>query len=37
MKDKIRGCILGAIIGDVLGVPVEFYPREKIKLNPVTY
>lgn len=36
MKDKIRGCILGAIIGDVLGVPVEFYPREKIKLNPVT-
>lgn len=31
----IEGAVLGHIIGDALGVPVEFYPREKLENNPV--
>ena len=27
--------IFGLIIGDALGVPVEFLSREEMKLNPV--
>lgn len=29
-KDRIKGGILGLIIGDALGVPYEFHPPEKI-------
>jgi ADP-ribosyl-[dinitrogen reductase] hydrolase len=35
-KDKIFGGIFGLIVGDALGVPVEFVPREVLKKNPVT-
>jgi ADP-ribosyl-[dinitrogen reductase] hydrolase len=35
-KNKISGGIFGLIVGDALGVPVEFIPREELKKNPVT-
>ena len=31
----ITGAVLGHVIGDALGVPVEFYPRTKLENNPV--
>lgn len=31
----IRGAIFGHIIGDALGVPVEFVPRQKLQNHPV--
>lgn len=34
--EKIRGAVIGAAVGDATGVPYEFIPPEKIKLNPVT-
>ena len=36
MKEKIYNTIYGAIIGDALGVPVEFKTRDELKENPVT-
>ena len=33
---KIKDGIIGLIIGDALGVPVEFNSRESLKKNPVT-
>ena len=36
LKNKIFGGIFGLIVGDALGVPVEFVPREKLKANPVS-
>lgn len=33
--DRIRGAILGAVIGDAIGVPVEFSSREHLKRFPV--
>jgi ADP-ribosyl-[dinitrogen reductase] hydrolase len=33
-KEKIKSSILGFIVGDALGVPFEFYTRQKMKLNP---
>jgi ADP-ribosylglycohydrolase len=33
--DRIRGGILGAILGDAIGVPVEFRSREYLKRFPV--
>ena len=36
MKDKIRNTLYGAIVGDALGVPVEFKDRDYLKKNPVT-
>jgi hypothetical protein len=35
-KDKIRGALFGAIVGDALGVPVEFRSREYLRQNPIT-
>ena len=35
-RNKIFGGIFGLIVGDALGVPVEFVPRGKLKDNPVT-
>lgn len=35
-KEKIKAAFLGHAIGDALGVPVEFYNRSDLKLNPVT-
>ncbi len=34
-KDRVRGGILGALVGDALGVPVEFTDREKRDADPV--
>jgi ADP-ribosylglycohydrolase len=34
--DQIRAGIFGLLVGDALGVPVEFESRESLKLNPVT-
>jgi len=34
-KNKIFGGIFGLIVGDALGVPVEFVSREELKENPV--
>ena len=36
LKEKILGGLWGAIIGDALGVPVEFKSREEVRKNPVT-
>ncbi|MBR6153934.1 MAG: ADP-ribosylglycohydrolase family protein [Treponema sp.] len=36
MKQKIYATLYGAIVGDALGVPVEFKDREYLKQNPVT-
>lgn len=36
MKDKIKNTLYGAIVGDALGVPVEFKDRGYLKKNPVT-
>lgn len=36
MKDKVKNALYGAIVGDALGVPVEFMDREEIKAAPVT-
>jgi len=33
---RILGGLWGAIIGDALGVPVEFMSREEVRKNPVT-
>lgn len=35
-RDRLRGCLLGAIVGDALGVPVEFSTREARLADPVT-
>ena len=35
-REKIKSGILGLVVGDALGVPVEFMRRETIKKNPVT-
>ena len=35
LKNKILGALWGAIIGDALGVPVEFKSREEVRRNPV--
>jgi len=35
-KEKVLGGLWGAVIGDALGVPVEFVDRATLKGNPVT-
>jgi ADP-ribosylglycohydrolase len=36
LRDQILGGMLGLCVGDALGVPVEFRPREQLRENPVT-
>lgn len=36
MKNKIMGGIIGLVVGDALGVPVEFQTRKKLQASPVT-
>ena len=36
MKNRILGGLWGAIVGDALGVPVEFTSREERRRDPVT-
>lgn len=31
----IKSTVLGHAVGDALGVPVEFYPREELQADPV--
>lgn len=33
-KERIKSSILGFVVGDALGVPFEFYTRQKMKRNP---
>ena len=35
IQDMILGGLWGAIIGDALGVPVEFKSREEVRRNPI--
>ena len=35
LKSRIKAAIIGFIVGDALGVPVEFTTREERKLRPV--
>jgi ADP-ribosylglycohydrolase len=35
INNPARNVILGLIVGDLLGVPVEFYTRAELKKNPV--
>ncbi len=34
--DRVRGGLLGSLVGDALGVPVEFSPRARLDADPVT-
>lgn len=34
-ESRIRGALLGVVVGDALGVPVEFMTREEIASDPV--
>lgn len=36
MKNTIKSSLYGFVVGDALGVPVEFLPREKLKEYPVS-
>ena len=36
MSNNPRAAILGLVVGDALGVPVEFMRRERLKASPVT-
>lgn len=35
-RERMLGGLWGAVIGDALGVPVEFQDRESVRKNPVT-
>ncbi len=35
MNNKLYGGIIGLVVGDALGVPVEFQSRKELKKNPV--
>ncbi|MHB8523257.1 MAG: ADP-ribosylglycohydrolase family protein [Limisphaerales bacterium] len=35
-KDRVLGGLWGAVVGDALGVPVEFRSRADVQRNPVT-
>ena len=35
-NEIIKSSLLGFVVGDALGVPFEFFTREKMKLNPAT-
>jgi ADP-ribosylglycohydrolase len=35
-KDRVLGGLWGAVVGDALGVPVEFRRRAEVQRNPVT-
>ncbi|HSP46779.1 MAG TPA: ADP-ribosylglycohydrolase family protein [Clostridiaceae bacterium] len=35
-KEKIMGALIGVVVGDAVGMPVQFEPRENRKRRPVT-
>ena len=37
MDKSIKNGIIGFVVGDVLGVPVEFMTREKLRKNSFTH
>jgi ADP-ribosylglycohydrolase/O-acetyl-ADP-ribose deacetylase (regulator of RNase III) len=36
LSERIAGCVLGLVVGDAVGVPVEFKSREELARAPVT-
>src|SRR5882724_8924254 len=36
-KDRVLGGLWGSLVGDALGVPVEFKTRAEVQANPVTH
>lgn len=36
VREAAHGLLLGLAVGDALGVPLEFQPRERRKQDPVT-
>lgn len=36
MRERIVGGIMGVVVGDALGLPVQFRSREEVKADPVT-
>ena len=34
-SDQVVGALIGNVVGDALGLPVEFSRREDLKSNPV--
>lgn len=36
LKDRIKGGVFGVIVGDALGIPVQFLTREEVLNNPIT-
>lgn len=35
VRERARGGLLGLLVGDALGAPVEFHPREELRSEPV--
>ena len=35
-RERVLGGLWGSLVGDALGVPVEFRPRGEVQSNPVT-
>ena len=35
--EKLQSMVFGYAVADAFGVPVEFYPRSLLKLNPVQF
>ncbi len=36
LNDAVRNAIFGLVVGDALGVPVEFQSQEELEHDPVT-
>ena len=36
LQSRVLGSFVGLVVGDALGVPVEFCSREELRLSPVT-
>lgn len=35
-ESRVLGGFYGLVVGDALGVPVQFWPREEVRKNPIT-
>lgn len=36
LRERMLGCLIGSVVGDALGVPVEFRGRDELAMDPVT-
>ena len=36
LNDAVKNAMFGLVVGDALGVPVEFQSQEELELEPVT-